>query len=390
MPPTAPAIALRIVGLMSGTSADGVDAALITVSGTGSDARFTLEHFVTVPYPSDIRESLLDAARNYMGVVDLASWHFRLGELFAAAVLEVLGGGTADLVASHGHTVAHLMTSPHRATLQLGSPAVIAERTGITVVSDFRARDIAAGGQGAPLVSYVDVLLLRHAGRSRVLLNLGGIANVTYVPGANRQEQAMAFDTGPGNALIDRAAYRLSGEATYYDAGGAMATRGTVDLEVLEGLLGHPYFRRDPPKATGRDEFGDALADAVIDRMTAAGRSAEDVLATLTAFTARTAAGSIQTFPAVDEVIVAGGGVHNAFLMAQLQQLLGPVRVSTSDMIGIPADAKEAIAFAVMANQTIRGLPANVPGCTGATCQTVLGSITPGSNYLEMMKKLLA
>jgi anhydro-N-acetylmuramic acid kinase len=381
---------LRVIGLMSGTSSDGIDAALVTITGTGERTAFELDRFVSIPYPSDVRESLLDAARNYMGVADLALWHFRLGELFAAAALEVLAGDVADLVGSHGQTVAHLMAEPHRATLQIASPAIIAERTGLTVVSDFRARDVAAGGQGAPLVSFVDWLLLRHPQRSRVLVNIGGIANLTWVPSVEHGGIPIAFDTGPGNAMIDRAVYRLSGESVNYDQDGVMAARGAVDEAILAELMAHPYLARRPPKSTGREEFGDPLSDHVVDRMRESAKGPEDIVSTLSMFTARSIVRSLAWLPAVDEVIVAGGGAHNTFIMDRLKQSLGRIPLLASDEIGMPVDAKEAVSFALLANQTIRGLPGNVLGCTGARHEVVLGSITPGPNYSGLMRALFA
>lgn len=384
------ASALRVVGLMSGTSSDGIDAALVEISGAGERTTFELERFVSIPYPSDVRESLLDAARNYMGVADLTSWHFRLGELFAAATLEVLAGEPADLVASHGHTVAHLTAEPRRATLQVASPAIIAERTALTVVSDFRARDIAAGGQGAPLVSFVDWLLLRHPQRSRVLINIGGIANLTWVPPAAYGGNPIAFDTGPGNVMIDRAVYRLSEESLTYDRDGAIAGRGEVDAAILGELMAHRYLEQRPPKSTGREDFGDPLTDHIVDRMRRNGRNADDIICTLSTFTVRSIVRGLAWLPDVDEAIVAGGGAHNDFVMEHLKRSLGGIPLMTSDEISVSSDAKEAVAFAVLGNQTIRGLIGNVPECTGARHEVVLGSITPGPNYPALMRRLFA
>lgn len=381
---------LRAVGLMSGTSSDGIDAALVTIKGADERTAFTVERFVSVPYPSDVRESLLDAARNYMGVADLTTWHFRLGELFAAAAIEVLAGEPADFVASHGHTVAHLTAEPHRATLQVASPAVIAERTGMTVVSDFRARDIAAGGQGAPLVSFIDWRLLRHPHRSRALLNIGGMANVTWVPSTVAGGEAIAFDTGPGNAMIDRAVYRVSGESVYYDLDGTMASRGRLDETILAELMAHPYLERRPPKSTGREEFGDPLTDHIVDRMRRNRKNADDIVRTLSMFTVRSIVRALAWLPDIDEVVVAGGGAHNVFIMDHLKQLLGGIPLLSSDEIGMSGDAKEAVSFALLGNQTIRGLPGTVPGCTGARHEVVLGSITPGPNYPALMRALFA
>jgi anhydro-N-acetylmuramic acid kinase len=307
----------------------------------------------------------------------------------AEATHAVLQGEEADLVASHGQTVAHVAGVPRRATLQLGSPAVIAERTGLTVVSDFRSADIAAGGEGAPLVSFVDLLCLRDATKPRVLLNIGGMANVTYVPPVEGTETPRAFDTGPGNALIDRAIYRLSGESSRYDPNGELAARGRLHPPTLDWLMRHPYLHRLPPKSTGREEFGDQLAEVVIEMVRKGGGAPADVVATLTTFTAQSIAEGLAFLPEFDEVVVAGGGIHNDTLMKLLRQELAPHPVSASDSMGIPADAKEALVFAILANQTIRGLSSNVPGCTGARHEAPLGSITPGRNFVQLMKSLL-
>lgn len=379
---------LRIVGLMSGTSADGIDAALVSVSGSGKDTSFSIERFITVPFSSDIRESLLDASRNYTGTYDMALWHFRLGQLLAEAVSEVLAGAEADLVASHGHTVAHVSQAEHRATLQLGCPAVIAERTGLTVVADFRSSDIAAGGQGAPLVSFVDAVCLQHPNKSRSLLNIGGIANITFVPASSSADQPSAFDTGPGNVLLDLATCRVSGETEHVDVNGERAARGKVLDDVLAWLLEHPYLAKKPPKSTGREEFGDHLTDQAVERVRRAGGSSDDVLATLTAFTVQTIVRGVRSLPDADEIVVAGGGTHNKTMMRLLREALAPTSVTTSDVVGIPPDAKEALAFAILANQTIRGLPGNVPGCTGAAYETILGSITPGKNFPDLIRRL--
>lgn len=380
---------LRIVGLMSGTSADGVDAALVTVSGYGPSTRLELERFVTVDYPPVVREGVLELARGSANPASVATWHFRLGEIFAAAARDVLNGASADLIGSHGQTVAHL-SSPElgRATLQIGSPAIIAARTGITVVSDFRSADIAAGGNGAPLVSFVDLMLLEHPNKYRVALNIGGIANVTWIPPAGSGNMPLAFDTGPGNALLDRAAFALTHANAHQDERGALALRGTVDDAMLFRLLQDPYFRRSPPKSTGREEFGDVLADEVLAAMVEGGSSIEDILATLTRFSAKSIAHGITLLPAVDEVFVSGGGVHNDTLMSFLRQEMPDVSIRSTGDVHLPPDAKEAICFAVLANQTIRGQPGNEPACTGAGRSAVLGSISPGANFEELMRRM--
>jgi anhydro-N-acetylmuramic acid kinase len=379
---------LRIVGLMSGTSADGIDAALVSVDGCGEDTEVTLERFLTVPYPSDVRACVLETAEGSGGAGDIAKLHHRLGELFGRAALALLEGGEADLVASHGQTVAHVRLGHGRATLQLGCPAVIAALSRVTVISDFRSADIAAGGEGAPLVSFVDWILLRHPAKRRIALNIGGIANVTYLPPRTSEEPALAFDTGPGNAPIDAAVRALTGGSLAYDSGGEMAGRGSVDLELLAHLLDHSYLKQPPPKSTGLEEFGPAFAQRVVADGRSRGLSGEDIVATLTRFTAVSIAWGVRQAAEVDEVIVAGGGCHNATLMRFLREELGSIAVESSDSVGIPPDAKEALAFAVLANQTIRALPGTIPACTGAARAAVLGSVTPSANFQDLMRRL--
>lgn len=385
---------LVIVGLISGTSADGIDAALVSIGGADETTRLSLRRFVTVPYPSELREMVLTLARGEAGVADVTRFHYRLGRMFGEAARCVLEGEEADAIASHGQTVCHLIDgSAEPATLQLGHPALIASATGATVVSDFRAGDIAAGGQGAPLVSFLDCLVLRHATTWRVALNIGGIANVTFVPPLSSGTDPIAFDTGPGNSLIDRLTQRLFGTA--YDGEGTLSAAGSVAPALLEALLAHPYLRRPPPKSTGLEEFGDTTVDRIVAHASHLGLRAEDVLATATRFTAASISRGISQLrercnpgAAIDEIVVSGGGAHNHTLMRFLGQEIPTSRFLPSDALGLPGDAKEAVAFAVLANQTLRGLPSTIPSCTGARRPSVLGSITPGANYRQLMTRL--
>jgi len=301
-----------------------------------------------------------------------------IGQAFAEVArlaVEQLCGGYADLIVSHGQTVFHWVDGGAvRGTLQLGQPAWIAEATGTTVVSDLRARDVAAGGQGAPLVSIIDVLWLRGRPGVPIALNLGGIANITVVHG-----EPVAFDTGPANALIDAVVTELTGRA--FDADGAMAGRGQVHGELLERLLAEPYYGRSAPKSTGKELFNLAyLARALV------GLSeipADDLVATVTALTARTVADAVRRHGGT-EVIASGGGIRNPVLMHQLASELGTVSLRNTDELGLPSAAKEAYAFAVLGFLTVNGLGGTVPSCTGARHASVLGSITPGAAGLPV------
>jgi len=382
-----------VIGLMSGTSCDGVDAALVRVCGCGLRTRVELAAFITVPYPAAVRRVVARASSPGEGRVDLVCQaNVLVGELFAEAALEVARrGGVAmrrvDLIGSHGQTIQHL-PSPVRvagrrvaSTLQIGEPSVIAERTGVTTVADFRPRDMACGGQGAPLVPYVDYLLLRHRTRARVALNIGGIANATWLPPLCRPDQVVAFDTGPGNMVLDALARHASGGRRRCDRDGAMAARGTVCEPLLRRLLRHPFFRNAPPKSTGRETFGEAFVGGLLER--AGDLSVADLLATATELTVRSIAGALERFVrplgGIDEVIASGGGCHNATLMALLSAALSPTPVRRSDAFGLPADAKEAMAFAVLAHETLAGRAGNLPSATGARRAAILGKIIPGT-----------
>jgi len=382
-----------VIGLISGTSADGVDAALVKVVGDKPKRVETLA-FTTLPYPAEIRKTVLEVSHD--GDIETLCWlNFALGELFAEAALKVIEVANIDrkrvqLVGSHGQTVRHL--PPNRnsfaihsvsriGTLQIASPAVIAMRTGIPVVSDFRAKDMAAGGQGAPLVPLVDWLLLRHPNKTRIALNIGGIANLTVLPAKAKVSDVLAFDTGPGNMLIDGAIRRFSGGVLNYDRDGEWARQGRVDKNLLRWLMSHPFLLQPPPKSTGREMFGEAFLREVIKRANSLGLTQNDTIATLTAFTAESIADAIKRFVLpkfgqVDELIVSGGGANNPTLMAMLRERLPKVKIRRSDELGINADAKEAIAFAVLAHRTVMGLTGNVPSATGAKMPVILGSIT--------------
>jgi anhydro-N-acetylmuramic acid kinase len=385
---------MLIIGLMSGTSADGIDAALTEIIGEGRQTRIALRHFLCLSHSPSMRDAILRLCDPRTATVpDLCVLHFALGERFAEAaqaVADAAGISLAqvDAIASHGQTVWHqpsplaIADTAARGTLQIGSPAVIAARTGCTVISDFRSADMAFGGQGAPLVPYADWLLFASDAENRAVQNIGGIANVTFLPKNATLESVIAFDTGPGNMLIDGLARALSGGARQYDEGGALAAQGLTQETLLRRLMDacRDYLDAPIPKTTGRERFGEPFLAQLLSQIRAERISDADALATVTAFTAETIAHAYRVWltpqGGVQSVIVGGGGVHNATLMRMLQERLAPARLTTHAEFGISDDAKEAVAFALLGYETLRGQPANVPKATGATRPAILGSIT--------------
>jgi anhydro-N-acetylmuramic acid kinase len=369
----------RIVGLISGTSADGVDAALVEVEGAGEDLRVRLLTFASQPYSPPLRARVVAAGE--ASVAALLDLHYELGEVFAEAAGALVEGArrlglAVHLIGSHGQTARHHPRATgargRAATLQIAEPAVIAERTGLPVVADFRPADVAAGGEGAPLVPLVDWLLFRLAGRTRACLNIGGIANATVLP--PEAAGVRAFDVGPGNMPLDSVVHAWTGGAETFDRDGARAAGGRIDRGLLTRLLAHPYFALAPPKSTGREAFGAPFVAPLLGAF--AGREA-DLLRTLTRFVAEGIADGLRRWAgrAVDEVLVSGGGARNRTLMADLGELFAPAPVRSLEAVGLDPDAKEAVAFAVLANETLFGRPGNVPAATGARGPRVLGKI---------------
>jgi anhydro-N-acetylmuramic acid kinase len=351
---------------MSGTSLDGIDVAIVEIAGR----RIETIGFETSPYNARLRERLLECTESG-GAHAISQLNFELGELYAKAARRAMERfGAVELIGCHGQTVYH---EGGRNTLQLGEAAVIAERTGIPVVSNFRARDIAAGGQGAPLVPYVDYLLFRHPTRMRIALNIGGIANITVIPPRAEPEQVIAYDTGPGNMAIDALAREFSQGKLRCDRDGRIAASGKPDVQLLDSLLRDAYYRRRPPKSAGREQYGTEF----VERMKRSNLPLRDLIATVTALTARSIALGVREHQnGTTDLIVSGGGVHNPQIMAQLAGYLPGIAISTSSDHGVEADAKEAIAFAVLAHATLRWRPSNLPSATGARRAAILGCVT--------------
>jgi anhydro-N-acetylmuramic acid kinase len=352
---------------MSGTSLDGIDVAVVDISGK----RFRVVSHRTFPYPPDIRNRILAVSNTETHTVGISRLNFLLPRLYAKAVKRSgVPLESIHLIGCHGQTIFH----ERRSTLQIGDGSVLAELTGVPVVSDFRPRDMAAGGRGAPLVPFVDYRLYRHPKLGRIALNIGGIANITAIPPAAGPEQVTAFDTGPGNMVIDQLVAIFTKGKQTFDKDGRLAASARVDEILLNSLLNAPYFRQKPPKTAGREEYGREF----IQTLRRTKRPLPDLIATATAFTAATIAIGIQRFVRhpVHELIASGGGVRNRTLMAYLQAFLPRLRLRTSNEFGIDSDAKEAIAFAVMAYETWNRRPSNLPSATGARKPVILGKLS--------------
>ncbi len=387
-----------LIGLMSGTSLDGVDAALVSIQTDEKQdiSKVTMEGFHYMPYSDDIREKLMALCSLETARLDeLVVAHFGLSEWYAYSVEQLLqatgiSAAQVDAICMHGQTIWHVSGTtpfpgpqgslPVRASLQIGELSTVAERTGIPVVGNFRARDLAAGGEGAPLVSYADMVLFRDAQKGRVLQNIGGIANVTVIPAGARMEQVFAFDTGPGNMVIDEIIKIGTDGLQRYDEGGELAASGRASQELIQIFLADPYYKLLPPKSTGREVYGKSFVEQFRAEAAKRGLSFEDVVASATALTALTITDAYKQFvfpkAQINEVIVSGGGGHNKTLLQMVkQELPAEIRVTTTAEFGIPDDAKEAVAFAILGHETLMGKPSNVPSVTGATKPVVLGNL---------------
>ncbi len=379
-----------VIGLMSGTCTDGVDAALVKIKGYGIDTKVTLLNFLTIPYEEELRNLLLRiASGSYGGSYEISKANILLGHLFAEACAEVCKKGDipiekVDYIGSHGHTIYHQPQEEiyfgHRihSTFQIGEAAIISERIKCPVISDFRVRDMAAGGLGAPLVPYTEYLLYSESGKNIALQNIGGIGNITYLPANGDRDKILAFDTGPGNMIMDALTAIYTSNRKTYDEGGKIAAKGKVQPELLAWLLQDKYIHNAPPKTTGREHYGEGFVSEILQQIAIRNISLEDCIATTTMFTAKSIESSvINHLPEMPEcLIIGGGGSQNRTLLQFIKSCLSQCKVMTNEELGMNSNAKEAIAFAILANETIYGISNNIPSATGAQHKVVMGKLT--------------
>jgi anhydro-N-acetylmuramic acid kinase len=382
---------MLVLGMMSGTSADGIDVALARISGAPPNLNAKLLGQSSAKFPETLRKEILRVAEQHpISAGALSQLNFRLGELFADAALAAcrkfrISPKRISLIGSHGQTIFHqgrpvpFFGSPTASTLQIGEQSVIAARTDITTVGDFRPGDIALGGQGAPLVPYADYLLYRHTKLGRVSLNLGGIANITVLPPSAKPSQVFAFDTGPANMLIDALVSHFTRGRQHFDKKGQLAAQGRGNPALLDELLRDPYLKLAPPKSTGREYYGHAYVKKILELGRRHRARPNDLIRAATIFTALSVVDALNRFvlrkTKIDQLIVSGGGAHNPIVLAQLSVALPGIEVLQSSRLGIPEDAKEAFAFALLAYETFHQHPSNLPSATGARGPAILGKI---------------
>jgi anhydro-N-acetylmuramic acid kinase len=388
---------MKVIGLMSGTSCDAIDAALVDIIGEGENISLKLIKFIEFTWPPDVVRQLFQLFTPNAKAEDISRMNYIVGEIFAEAALEVIKAAQlpkeeVDLIGSYGQVIWHTQNPP--TFLVIGEPCVISQRTGITVVSDFQARDVAAHGQGAPLVSYFDFIVFSHPNKNRIIQNIGGIANATVLPAGCTPRDVMAFDTGPGNMLINYVVSKITKGQLVFDVDGKFAAQGSVDHVIISEIMKHPFLQRRPPKASGREDFGSEFAEYILHLAQKRGLSDFDIVATVTYFTVQCINDAYRNFiPCpIDEVVLCGGGAYNPVLVKMLKEALSPIPVCKMEDLGLgfSAKAKEAIAFAFLAHETILGRYNNLPSCTGAQERVVLGKITPGRNYLKLCKQIVA
>jgi len=381
-----------VLGMMSGTSADGIDAALVKISGAPPKLRINLLNHTHQSFPTQIATEILHVAeQNPLTPGEFSQLHARLGHIYAAAALAAckkfrISPQKIDLIGNHGQTIFHqgqptnFLGKPTSSTLQLGDGSIIANLTGITTVSDFRPADMALGGQGAPLVPFADYALYRHPKLGRISLNIGGIANITVIPANAKPSDVFAFDTGPGNMLIDALVQHFTHGRQRYDKNASLARRGHLNRKLLAYLLSDPYLKLKPPKSTGREYFGTTYVQKLMAQARRYNLNPNDLIHTTTVFTAASIAESIHRFVLpghkIHQLIVSGGGAQNPLLMSQLLALLPKIQVTPSSALNIPTDAKEALAFAILAYETLHHRPSNIPTATGASGPAILGKIS--------------
>lgn len=378
-----------VIGLMSGTSGDGITAAVTKIAGNYATTELSVVSYETYLYDKDFRQRIFDIFDPETSSVNaICEMNFEIGQKLAEAALNVakkagVSMSEVDLIGSHGQTIYHIPRPPEkgnvRSTLQIGEPAVIAQQTGVLTIADFRKMDVAAGGEGAPLVPYVDYILFSKRGKGMTLQNIGGIGNVTYIPPGAKEDDVIAFDTGPGNMVVDMLVQLYTESRLGYDSEGSMALRGKVNDRMLDELMNMPFFRMRPPKSTGRELFGKDFVFSFKRKADDLHLNPEDAIATATALTVESIAKSYEDYVIphgkVEEVYVAGGGMRNKTMMSWLGKRLGGLPVRSFDELGIQSEAREAAYFAVLANEFIHGNYSNLPNATGAKARTILGSM---------------
>jgi anhydro-N-acetylmuramic acid kinase len=378
-----------VAGLMSGTSVDGIDAGLVWIDHSRAKTRYQLIDFLTYPYPEKIRKNILEFSQpSFQNLDEVLRLDFILGECFAEAFLALLKKSRispkkVDLIGSHGQTIRHLpkevIRDNHKvkATLQIGEPAVIAAKTGVVTIGDFRVGDVAVGGEGAPLTPLIHFLLFGKKGFPQAVLNIGGIANITFLPSSNRKEEVFAFDTGPGNCLVDQLMRRIFNKG--FDKDGKSALQGKVYSELLYKFKKHNYFKRKPPKSTGKEDFGKNLVEGIINSAEKLNIGKLDLIATVSKLTPWSVYESYERFiepiKRIKRLLVAGGGVHNLYFLKRLKELFYPIEVLSTEKMGINPDALESMAFAILADLAISEKFGNLPKVTGANKEQILGKI---------------
>jgi anhydro-N-acetylmuramic acid kinase len=384
---------MKVLGMMSGTSADGIDAALVRIEGAPPAISAKFEAHYHAAYPARVRDAVLKFANGAPGTAgEISELNFLIGEEFGSAALAAckkwgVGASEIELIGSHGQTIFHKGKAGRgeiASTLQIGEPSVIAARTGVTTIGDFRPADMAAGGQGAPLVPFVDYLLYRDVERGRVVLNIGGIANGTVIPAAARIEDVFAFDTGPGNMIVDALVERATRGRLRFDRDARMAIAGKTIPELLKKLMREPYLRKAPPKTAGREQFGREFAEGLITWGKKHKVRKEDLIRTATVFTSLSIADALRRFVLprthAEELILSGGGAKNPLIVAELAMALPGMEIISSSQFGVPEEAKEAFAFAVLAYEAFHGRANNMPRATGAKRAVVMGKMVPGNS----------
>ena len=378
-----------VIGLMSGTSGDGITAAVTKMTGNYTATKLSVVSYETYLYDKDFRQRIFEIFDPETSSVDaICEMNFEIGQRLADAALAVtkragLSMSKVDLIGSHGQTIYHIPRPPEkgntRSTLQIGEPAVIAQQTGVLTVADFRKMDVAAGGEGAPLVPYVDYILFSKRGKGMTLQNIGGIGNVTYIPPDAKEDDVIAFDTGPGNMVVDMLVQLYTQSELSYDPDGSMALKGKVNRGMLDELMGVQFFRIKPPKSTGRELFGKDFVLSFKHKADELGLKPEDAIATATALTVESIARSYEDYVMphgkIEEIFVAGGGMKNKTMMSWLSKRLEGVPVRSFDELGVQSEAREAAYFAVLANEFVHGNYSNIPNATGAKSRTLLGSM---------------